>query len=62
MKEIMMPVLVLDDDCKNCEYINIESEVKGRVYANEECVHQEIVIKCVDVYRCRKLLKRLEEK
>lgn len=57
-----MPVLVLDDDCKNCEYINIESEVKERVYANEECVHQEIVIKCVDVYRCRKMLKRLEEK
>ena len=62
MKEIMMPVLVLDDDCLKCEFLNIESEVKGRMYANEECVHQEILIKCEDVYRCRKLLKRLEEK
>ena len=62
MKEIMMPVLVLDDDCMKCEFLNIESEVKGRMYANEECVHQEILIKCADVYRCRKLLKRLEEK
>ena len=57
-----MPVLVLDDDCVKCEFLNIGSEVKARMYADEECVHQEILIKCADVYRCRKLLKRLEEK
>lgn len=62
MKEIMMPVLVLDEDCKKCEFMDIESEIKGKVYANEECVHTEILIKCRDVYRCRKLLKRLSEK
>lgn len=62
MKEIMMPVLVLDDECVKCEDLDIYGEVKGRVYAEADCVHQEIQIRCRDVYKCKRLLKRMEKK
>ena len=62
MKEIMMPVLVMDDECTKCEDLDIYGEVKGRLYAGEDCVHQEIQIRCRDVYKCKRLMKRLEKK
>ena len=62
MKEVMIPVLVMDDDCLKCDDFDIESVVKSRLYADDECVQQEISVRCKDVYKCHRLLKRLMEK
>ena len=62
MKEIMMPVLVLDDECRTCDELNIISECKGRIYADCACIEQEIQIRCSEIYKCERLLKRLEKK
>ena len=62
MKEIMMPVLVLDDECRTCDELNIISECKSRIYADNDCIEQEIQIRCSDIYKCERLLKRLEKK
>ena len=60
MKEIMMPVLVLDDDCIRCEYLDIECTIKSRIYAEEQCVIQDIQLKCKDLGICTKLMKRMQ--
>lgn len=62
MKEIMLPVLVLDDDCMQCDELDIDQVTRSRFYAGDECVEQEITISCKHVYRCYKLLKKLQEK
>ena len=62
MKEIMIPVLLLDDDCKLCDELDVISECKGRIYAGDECIEQEITIRCNNIYKCQSLLKRLEKK
>ena len=62
MKEIMMPVLIMDEDCKTCDELDVISECKMRMYADNDCVDQVIQIRCKDVYKCERLLKRLEKK
>ena len=62
MKEIMFPVLVLDDDCKTCEELDVVSDTRTRYYAEDICVDQDTLIRCSNVYRCMKIQKRLEEK
>lgn len=62
MNIIMMPVLLLDKDCRECDELDVISEVKGRIYADDECVEQELQIRCKDVYKCQRLLKRLRKK
>ena len=58
MKEIMMPVLVMDEDCRSCEFLEIESNIKSQTWAEEVCVEQELEIRCKDVYKCERLMKR----
>ena len=58
MKEIMMPVLVMDEDCRNCEFLEIESSIKRQIWAEEVCIEQEMEIKCKDVHKCERLMKR----
>ena len=60
MKEIMMPVLVLDDDCRRCEFLDVHSEIKSQMWADEQVVDQDIQLKCSEVYKCRKLMKRMK--
>ena len=62
MKEIRMPVLVLDDDCMTCELFDITSVTKQRMYADDRCVSQEIEIRCDHLKLCEKIRKRLEKK
>ena len=62
MKEIMMPVLVMDDDCMKCEDLDIESSARTRIYAGYECVNQDVIVKCSSVYKCERLKKRMEKK
>ena len=62
MKEINFPVLVLDDDCKTCEELDIVSDTRTRMYAEDKCVYQDILVRCSNVYKCMRTQKRLEEK
>ena len=62
MKEINFPVLVLDDDCKTCEELDIVSDTRTRMYAEDKCVDQDILVRCSNVYKCMRIQKRLEEK
>ena len=62
MKEINFPVLVLDDDCKTCEELDIMSDTRTRMYADDKCVKQDILVRCSNVYKCMRIRKRLEEK
>ena len=58
MKEIMMPVKVMDEECRCCEFLDIESCIKYQTWANEVCVEQELEIRCKDVDKCERLMKR----
>ena len=62
MKEIMFPVLLMDDDCRLCEDLDIDSSTRTRLYSGDECVYQEIIVKCANVYKCEKIKKRMEKK
>ena len=62
MKEITFPVLVLDDDCKTCEELDIVSDTRTRMYADDECIEQDILVRCSNVYKCMRIQKRLKEK
>lgn len=62
MKEIMIPVLLLDDDCKLCDELDVISECKCRIYADDDCIEQEITVRCNNIYKCQRMLKRLEKK
>lgn len=61
MKEITMPVLVIDEDCRTCEDLDIVSDTKTRMYADEVCISQEIQVRCSNVYKCKRLMKRLKK-
>lgn len=61
MKEITFPVLVLDDDCKTCEELDIISETKARIYAGDECVSQDTLVRCSNVYRCVRIQEGLKK-
>ena len=58
MKEIMMPVTVMDEDCWSCEFLDIESCIKRQMWAEEVCIEQELEIRCKDVHKCERLMKR----
>lgn len=62
MKEITFPVLVLDDDCRTCEELDIVSDTRTRMYADNECISQDTLVRCSNVYRCMKIQKRLENR
>ena len=62
MKEIIFPVLVLDDDCKTCEELDIVSDTRTRMYAEDKCVQQDTLVRCSNVYKCMRIQKRLQEK
>ena len=61
MKEITFPVLVLDDDCRTCEELDIVSGTRTRMYAGDECVAQDTLVRCSNVYRCMRIQKRLKK-
>lgn len=58
MKEIMMPVLLLDEGCRTCEFLEIESYIKNQMWSGEVCVNQDIEIRCKDVVKCQRLRER----
>lgn len=62
MKEITFPVLVLNDDCRQCEDLDIVSFNKSRIYADNECVTQETQVRCANVYRCKRIQERLQKR
>ena len=62
MKEIIFLVLVLDDDCKTCEELDIVSDTRTRMYAEDKCVQQDTLVRCSNVYKCMRIQKRLQEK
>ena len=62
MKEIMFPVLVMDDDCMICEDLNIVSDTRTRMYAGEKCIDQDTLVRCSNVYKCMRIQKRLKER
>ena len=60
MKEIKMPVLVLDDDCMKCEDLDIGSQTKRQIWAEDQCISQEVVVMCSNLKKCERLMKRME--
>ncbi len=62
MKEIMFPVLVMDDACMICEDLNIVSDTRTRMYAGEKCIDQDTLVRCSNVYKCMRIQKRLKER
>ena len=58
MIEIKLPVKVLDEGCMTCTMLDISSVTKTRLYADEECVSQEIEISCDHLGLCEKIRKR----
>ena len=61
MKEITFPVLVLDDECRTCEELDIVSDME-RMYAGDECVLQETLVRCRNVYKCMRIQDGLKKK
>lgn len=62
MKEISFPVLVLDDDCRLCEELDIISDTRTREYAGDKLVSQDTLVRCSNVYKCMRIQKRLEQR
>jgi hypothetical protein len=62
MKEINFPVLVIDDECLTCDELDIVSDTRGRMYSGDQCVHQDTLVRCSNVYKCMKIQKRLEKR
>ena len=61
MKEIMFPVLVLDDDCRICEDLDIVYDTET-MYAEDECTYNDMQIRCSNVYKCVKIQERLKKR
>lgn len=62
MKKIIFSVLVLDDECRLCEDLDIVSDTKTRMYAAGECVDQNTLVRCSNVYKCMRIQKRLKQR
>jgi hypothetical protein len=62
MKEINFPVLVLDDECLTCDELDIVSDTRSRMYSEDQCVIQDTLVRCSNVYKCMKIQKRLEQR
>jgi hypothetical protein len=62
MKEINMPVMVMDDDRLTCDLFDITSVAKTRLYADDRCIKQDITIQCDHLKLCEKIRKRMEKK
>lgn len=62
MKEINYPVLVLDDDCRTCEELDIVSDTRTRMYAGNECISQDTLVRCSNVYKCMRIQERLKRR
>ena len=62
MKEITFPVLVLDDECRTCEELDIISDTRTRMYAENQCISQDTLVRCNNVYRCMRIQERLMER
>ena len=62
MKEINFPVLVLDDECLTCDELDIVSDTRERMYSGDQCVIQDTLVRCSNVYKCMKIQKRLEQR
>ena len=62
MKEITFPVLVLDDECRMCEELNIVSDTPTRMYGDDKCIAQHTLVRCSNVYKCMRIQERLKER
>ncbi len=62
MKEVTFPVLVMDDDCRLCEDLDIVSDTRARMYAGNECIEQDTMVRCSNVYKCMRIQDRLKKR
>ena len=62
MKEIMFPVLVLDDECRICEELDIVSDTRTRMYADNYYISQDTLVRCNNVYKCMRIQERLKKR
>jgi len=62
MKEVTFPVLVMDDDCRLCEDLDIVSDTRTRMYAGNECIEQDTMVRCSNVYKCTRIQDRLKKR
>ena len=62
MKEITFQVLVLDDECRTCEELDIVSDTRTRMYADNECISQDTLVRCSNVYKCMRIQERLNRR
>ena len=58
MKEINIPVLVLDDTCRTCEELDIEMCV-SKLYDVDECVNYDRQARCVHIRMCKNIQKQI---
>lgn len=61
MKEITFPVLVLEEECRKCEELDIVSDTRTRIYAGDQCVDQDTLVRCSNVYKCMRIQERLKK-
>lgn len=62
MKELTFKVLVLDENCKTCEELDIVSDTRTRMYADDQCVKQDTLVRCSNVYKCMRIQERLKKR
>ena len=59
-KEILMPVLVLFDGCRDCERLDIRVDQK-KLYADGEIVAKTNDLRCTSLYECKRYVKIVEK-
>ena len=52
-KEVEMPVLVLNETCRDCERLDIAVKT-DKIFADGECVNTLNNLRCINVYECKK--------
>lgn len=52
-KEVEMPVLVISEECRNCERLDIAVKT-DKLFADGECVDTLNNLRCINVYECKK--------
>ena len=55
-------MLVLNDECLTCDELDIVSDTKARMYSGDQCVDQDMLVRCSNVYKCMRIQKRLKQR
>lgn len=59
-KEILMPVLVLCDGCRNCERLDIRVK-QEKLFAGDELVSFSNQLMCTYLYECKRYAKIVDK-